>query len=56
MTASASPQQQPVAGLMSAARLSTEADESTRSSQASQLVDVVDEEPTTSAGTEERSK
>ncbi|CAB1102945.1 unnamed protein product [Ectocarpus sp. CCAP 1310/34] len=55
MTASASPQQQPVAGLMSAARSSTEADESTRSSQASQLVDVVDEEPTTSAGTEERS-
>ena len=57
MTASASPHQQPVAGSLSAARTSTAADESTRTSQASQLVvDVVDQEPSTSVGTEERSK
>ena len=57
MTTSASPQQQPVAGLLSAARMSTAADESTRTSQASQrVVDVVDQEPSTSVSTEERSK
>ncbi|CAB1096096.1 unnamed protein product [Ectocarpus sp. CCAP 1310/34] len=57
MTASASPWQQPVALVLSAARMSIAADESTHTSQASQLVvDVVDQEPSTSVGTEERSK
>ncbi|CAB1121158.1 unnamed protein product [Ectocarpus sp. CCAP 1310/34] len=51
MTASASPQQQPVALLLSAARMNTAPDESTHTSQASQLVvDVVDQEPSTSVG------
>ena len=45
MAASASPRQQPVAELLSAVRTSTAADESTRTSQASQpvVMDVVDQ-------------
>ena len=57
MTAPASPHQQPVADSLSAARTSTAADESTRTSQASQpvVVDVVDQGCNTSVGTGERS-
>ena len=55
MTATASPHQQPVVHSLSAARTST-ADESTRTtSQASQLVDLADQEPSAPVGTEERS-